>query len=137
MHSTCGASCGCCTDCTSVPEKLRISAFDHCLQGSLCLNDVNSFGCAELSGNLLLMQGQDESDETRHTLESCNAIGGAIEFTSVSIDPIKVLIMRLRLLLQIHHGSQPKVGLLGKLLRPCICTSIYVLMLECSLAHSS
>lgn len=37
------------------------------------------------------LQGQDESDETRETLESCNAIGGAIEFTSVIVDPIKVL----------------------------------------------
>ncbi len=32
------------------------------------------------------LQGQDESDETRETLESCNALGGAIEFTSVKID---------------------------------------------------
>ena len=37
------------------------------------------------------LQGQDEADETREALESCNAIGGAIEFTSVSIDAIKVL----------------------------------------------
>ena len=37
------------------------------------------------------LQGQDESDETRDTLESCSAIGGAIEFTSVKIDAIKVL----------------------------------------------
>ena len=37
-----------------------------------------------------LLQGQDESEETRKTLESCNAIGGAIEFTSVAIDAIKV-----------------------------------------------
>ena len=88
---------------------------DHCLQGSLRLNDISNFGCAELSGNLMLMQGQDESDETKCTLESCNAIGGAIEFTSVTIDPIKVLIMRLRLLLQIHHGSLPNLAFLEKL----------------------
>ena len=37
-----------------------------------------------------MVQGQDESDETRETLESCNALGGAIEFTSVEIDSIKV-----------------------------------------------
>ncbi len=37
------------------------------------------------------MQGQGESDETRDTLESCNAIGGAIEFTSVKMDAIQVL----------------------------------------------
>ena len=37
------------------------------------------------------LQGQDEADETREALESCNAIGGAIEFTSVSIDAIQVL----------------------------------------------
>ena len=37
------------------------------------------------------LQGQDEADETREALGACNAIGGAIEFTSVSIDVIKVL----------------------------------------------
>ena len=44
-----------------------------------------------LEGACATPQGQDESDETRETLESCNAIGGAIEFTSVKIDAIKVL----------------------------------------------
>ena len=87
--------------------------FNHCLQGSLRLNDISNFGCAELSGNLMLMQGQDESDETKSTLESCNAIAGAIEFASVSIDPIKVLIMNLRLLLQLYHGSHSKFGFPG------------------------
>ena len=38
------------------------------------------------------MQGQDEADETRDALEACNAIGGAIEFTSVCIDAIKVIL---------------------------------------------
>ena len=37
------------------------------------------------------VQGQDEADETKGALESCNAIGGAIEFTSVRIDAIQVL----------------------------------------------
>lgn len=94
---------------------------EYCLQGSSRLNGISNFGCAELSGNLMLMQGQDESDETKRTLESCNAIAGAIEVGSVSIDPIKVLIMRLRLLLQIHHGSHSKPGILEK-----ICASLHL-----------
>ncbi len=67
--------------------------------------DVNKSDCAELSGKVTVMQGQDESEETKCTLESCNAIGGAIEFTSVSIDPIKVLITNFEA--YIYYGSHP------------------------------
>ena len=49
--------------------------------------------CASWEGLFMDLQGQDEADETREALESCNAIGGAIEFTSVSIDAIKVLLL--------------------------------------------